>query len=130
MRIYIDKTLLADLGEIESMRINGSRMLQASGGTRWEQVKIRDRKNRKTVITVTVNRLHDSIAEAQRFLLTHEGTIPATGLITLACGVGDGDASLIYLVDAGIEVVDRTYWGASTVHNYTFIGGQFSTKKT
>jgi len=108
----------------DNLRINGRLLAQESQFLRAVQVRMRARGNRKTVITFDIKRLHESIQEAQTFMLLHFVDVPNSGLITLSCVSDGGGEKDIYLANGVAEVVDYSHKGQTSFYTYQITGGQ------
>jgi len=125
MRVWADNFQLADNGQIEpGLEFNGERNLQIDEGARWVEIQVRDRLNERNTITFTVNRLHASIAAAERFCIEHGKTVPRLAkVLKMVCDY-DGPRVELKLLNAGIATVQSTYIGCTSRHSYQIIGGR------
>jgi hypothetical protein len=124
MRIFADKVQLADHGQIEVFDLNEQRVLQIDDGPRWEEVKVRDRKNSQTAIVFKVNRLHASLTACERFILQHAVQVPRRPAVFLMICDYSGQKFELRLLNAGIQSVVSTFIGATSMHTYTVVGGR------
>ena len=83
----------------------------------------RPRGNKKTTLTFTVDRTHESAEDAADFCVRHETQFPVQGLFTYRTDRGE-----LYLPGAVASVTQYSFRGASTTHAYRVVGGSFLTK--
>jgi len=81
-----------------------------------------DRKNLRNSIEFSVKRGHETLADAELFVLTHETTLPSVGII----GFQINEGSFLYM-RGGLESVSLVeHIGVSTTFSYVLVGGRIS----
>lgn len=130
MRIKYGNVILAEHGDsdwiVNDVQIGHRRMLQVDGRTRASGVKVKDRKNVQTTVTIQTTRIHATNQEAGIYLLEHEDDLPQDVdlLVIEELSTGGGIARR-YLQDAGLEQVNvRRLAGKTTTQDYVLIGGK------
>lgn len=123
--------VLADHGvtTVADFRFAGQRTIEVVDLIRAADVRIFDRKNRRSTVTFRVSREHDSHAAAEQFIFDHEMACPATGMLTIECITPSGARKYYYIRGVGIEVVEATYKGSTTFHTYNIVGGMITKTK-
>jgi hypothetical protein len=99
------------------------RTLQVFIPTRAAQPVIFDRDTRINRFAVQVQKLHATLGAALLYIGTHPDTVPATGNAKF-----EQDTSSVWLIGCGIDsvrLVQRI--GVTTVFEYSFVGGYWST---
>lgn len=121
MRIMFGGLTLCE-GENDSpfdMRMDGQKAIQSEPVFRGQFPETNDRGNQTRTISFGLIKEHDSIAEAETYFLMHSEDIPA-GTHTLILESDDRCASLYFR--GFLNAFGSSYDGASTTHQYTFIG--------
>jgi hypothetical protein len=106
------------------LRFRVKRKIQIQEGFRAEQVITFDRGNRETVATFEIMRTFASQEEADVFVLEHEDTIPASGLVSFTAFKANGQKVVRYLAGGKVErheLVEQM--GVTTRHQYIIMGG-------
>ena len=130
MKVKVEDFFLAE-GGIQSpsddFNVDVRRVSQVVNGLRWEEAKIFDRGNVQTTITFSVYRIHDSVADAEVFILDHGANMPGSGEVEF---ISEGEDALVRVLTASvIEGVLCNYEGVSTNYSYTIIGGKVKSRK-
>ncbi|MFA7335075.1 MAG: hypothetical protein WC130_12405 [Kiritimatiellia bacterium] len=130
MKIKINEFWLCEDGELapNSLRVNGRRQIQTAALLRAAAGSVFNRGNSVTTITFSVIRKHDSILEAEGYMLRHEVEIPQEGKVTFICYDSAGAEEIYYFDCGGLETTDASYCGCSTEHSYVLIGGRITTE--
>lgn len=129
MRIRInDIYLTGDFLELpRGLAVNGQQVVDEVQFFRAIAASYFGRGNRSLAISWSIERTHDSVKEAQVFLLTHYKDLPNEGDVVFECGF-PGDTQNVVLADAVLEAVAQgAHSGRCTVFSYTLRGGQPST---
>jgi|SRR5882724_971614 len=106
-----------------NFRINGSRNVQEAQFFRATARQFYDRGNRKTEVTFDVTRVFADQVTAESFILMHETTFPAQGLVTFLAGVSGKQTASRFLKNAVVESVASSIIGCTTRHSYRITGG-------
>ena len=102
-----------------------SRNVQVDEGTRADDVTVRDRKNKRNEFQVIVDRTHDSLGAAFKFLCEHADQVPTVGLVTLE--ENSNGSSVRKMPNAAISNIRCIeHRGVSTKFSYTVTGGKFT----
>lgn len=110
-----------------NLRINGDRLIQEEALYGAAAKVFFDRGNHKTTVTFDVARVFATQLAAEKFLLLHETTFPAQGLVTFFSGrVGQVNFSG-YLANAVVNSVASSLRGSTTRHSYHINGGVMKT---
>lgn len=109
-----------------NFRINGSRNVQQAQFFRATARSFYDRGNRKTEVTFDVSRVFNDQVTAESFILMHETTFPAQGLVTFLAGVSGRQTASRFLKNAVVESVSSSISGCTTRHSYRIAGGVMS----
>lgn len=135
MRITINAAgttvVLADFGttSVSGLEIGQERQVQVSQSVRAHDQTALPRQNRSTQIGFSVTRQHANAAAATAWLLGHEATIPDSGVLT-ATGLGaNGQRVERYLANAVLQSLRGKIIGVTTIQDYRFTGGSFTTTK-
>ena len=129
MFIAVNNYVLADginfhvLTGPSGLQINGVDITQQASLLRATSMRFINRGNRMTNISFSVKRKHNSLLEAERFMLEHERDLPRLGVLTLTTrGTGGYEVSL-YMAEA-IVIPQSVYAGITTQHTYQIQGGE------
>lgn len=131
MKIYIDKTVLADdsLGRAgpNVTAFQGSREfnLQVAEYVRADAITIFDRLNVKTEFSFSTSRLYGSNLDAEAGMLGLVQSIPHFGTIMIFAG----GTKRFYIENAGIVITSFNFVGVTTFMSYRVIGGQLQIAK-
>jgi hypothetical protein len=106
------------------VRIGNSRQTQAVLTMRAPAAKMIDRGNQMTVFEFKVAKKHDSVEDAQTFVLQHSASLQNLGS-TLTV-VEEPSQSSYSLSDAVIREVKSSSDGVVSMHAYNITGGNFS----
>lgn len=115
---------------LNNVTFNRDNQIETFQPLRSDFVKVFDRKNRKTQIEVQITRIHQTIADAHRFILTHDASIPNTGTVEFLILNDSGfvlEGRWMVAGINGVKLVSHT--GITTVWNYPFVGGKLLTAK-
>jgi hypothetical protein len=85
--------------------------------------KALDRFGRLATYAFQVERAHDSIDDAEEFILDHDSDVPSSGDITLTTEAAS-PASLVIPNGKLLRHASALLEGKHTVHSYTIAGGQ------
>ena len=121
-------TWLANGGResIDGLAIDGQRIVQVGTFIRAEEITPFARKNKKTTITFSVSREHNSIEDCGNFILTHAAELPFQGTLHMI-SIAAGGAEYEKILPNATIISDRSrQMGQSSFHSYTFIGGQLT----
>jgi len=123
--------VLADFGvtSVSGLDLDQGRQVQVSDSVRAKAVTALPRQNRTTTITFSVTRHHANAAAATSWLVGHEATIPDTGLLTVIGLGASGQRIERYLGGAALTGIRGKIIGVSTIQEYHFTGGSFSSTK-
>jgi|WetSurMetagenome_2_1015567.scaffolds.fasta_scaffold262298_2 hypothetical protein len=115
---------LAGIGQVlhDQFTVADGTMEQVAQGCRWVDVDVFDRANEQNVITFVVDQQHDSIDDAERFLM--EQKIALRGLWSANFVVGNAVATR-WIKNCVCRMVDARYLGRSTQITYRITGGRF-----
>lgn len=97
--------------------------LEEAGSVKGEYVSILDRKNKATRISFNVQREHDSVMDAELFILQHVKNVPSKANIELRAGDTSSAAS-VFFRDAGIKTGKCSHIGLRTFHSYNIVAGK------
>lgn len=129
MKILIGEVVLAGGEAINQspydISIFNERDVQISGTLRGASVHGYDRGNQQTTLIFSVARRHDSVEDAQNFLLKHAAGL--NGLSSDLRIIEEPSGEEIYLPNAAIRNVRGSLSVNVTTHTYQIIGGNFST---
>jgi len=109
---------------VTRLRFRVQRKIQVSEVFRAEEVETFDRGNRETTVTFEISRTFPNQQAADVYVLQHEETVPATGIVTFTAYQPNGQKVVRYLADGKVrqhELVEQI--GVTTRHQYTIIGG-------
>lgn len=111
---------------VASFSISNRRKADVREGIRAARAIPTDRKNGITSLSVSVNRLHDSVSDAVLFALDHDRNVPLSGTVKIFISktLGQPGGAARVLTNAVIEVGETSYQGATTVTNYQIIGSE------
>lgn len=110
--------------------IKGSRNVQPKEPLRSPGATMIDRLNKKSEVSFTICRSHDTIVAAEDFALTHQDSLPSNGLLTLTSDDGShSNVKARYLQNAVLESVSVKYKGMLSWSTYQFVGGQVTNNK-
>ena len=127
MKFKLDTTDLTgdDNRELPSnFRINGEQIEQPGQFLRAEAIKMFGRKNLKTNLSFDVKRLHDSIAIAQAFVLTHYSTLPrGEKLLDITYTSTDSSETHKYFADCTLSSVEGHHVGSTSFFTYKLAAG-------
>jgi hypothetical protein len=127
MKIFIGEIALAGGVEAQEspcdMTIRNEREVQIVGVLRGNSAVSYDRGNQRTILNFTVTRRHNSIEDAQKFILMH-----AANLCNLSASVSvieepSGDEYV--LPNATVVGVRSSSLGSTSTHEYRIVGGNF-----
>lgn len=122
-----DFVLVAGVAEtalMEDLKINHQRVVQVGEFLRALTAQPFARGNRKTTMSWSITREHADFRAAEQFLLSHSAEIPASGTLML---IAEGSGQKTYkLSNAELQTHESKRIGVTTLHTYTFIGGDFS----
>lgn len=127
MKIKIGSLVVAGATLKESpadLTINGQRLIDEAEFCRAESPDFYDRGNERTIVEFNVWRLHETLEEADIFMLDHAKNIPAVADVTLQ--IEDADGSVVgsrFIKQASCQSVDRRQKGVSTYCRYRIVGG-------
>lgn len=110
--------------------IDGGRILQIDDLVRATHVSIKDRSNKSTTISFSVNREHKSYADAQVFCLEHNEELPGVGALRIDMRKDNGGLIARLCERAGLQGVRTYHKGCRTESSYVFICGEFITPKS
>jgi hypothetical protein len=102
----------------KDLKVTERRAVQVAELFRANTVQVFDRLNRRVSIVFSVQRLFDTVAAAQNFVLDHPGLVPTSGTVIVT---NEGDAGGVpqrFYPDAVVEVVDGSHLGLATRHHY------------
>lgn len=128
MKVKVDATDLAAGGreQVANFKITSTRQVQVDPLIRADFARIRDRQNRTTTVTFEVNRLFDTVADAENFVLIHGDRVPTSGLVAFE----SEDGTITRWMEAAvIQTVDSSFSGVSTKHSYQMTGGEILSAK-
>ena len=129
MQIKIGNFFLAS-GDKESpnnLNVQRNSASQVVEGLRWSEAKTFDRLNRKVTVRFSVTRLHDTLADAERFILTHGTSVPTSGLVQFV--LSDNSSLWMNASTCVCTPVDSKEIGRTTTHDYSLIGGSILSVK-
>ena len=131
MKIKINDFWLCEDGQLapNSLRVNGRRLTQVAALIRSESSAVWNRRNTVTTISFSVVREHDTVREAESYMLEHEVAIPGSGVVTFICYDGCAGESVFYFDAGALETTEASQIGCSTEHTYQLIGGRITTEK-
>lgn len=126
MQIWIGRYQLASEGSggVSNFVSRPRRNLEIREGVRRSTITPVNRQNLKRSYSFAVRREHDSAGDAEIFMLDHEDTLPATGVLRLVARNEQGQETERWIQAAAIEVSDSSYIGRTTSHSYTIVGGE------
>jgi|ERR1035437_87413 hypothetical protein len=127
MQVKIGSYVLCEGNEDSptNLQIEETRSPQVVEGLRWSKVKVYDRLNKRTTIRFTINRLSDSLGNAERFMLMHGSQVPNSGLMQITAY----DGSSIFMDATSCQTVSGKQLGCTTIHDYAFVGGATQTSR-
>lgn len=102
------------------------RLFQTVNTLRGIATSLQDRMNRKTSVSFDTTRLFTDLASAQNFLLTHELSLPGSGTLVFYFGIG-ASTGAVSLQNCVLENYSGRIQGCTTLHQYRFSGGLFTT---
>ncbi len=108
---------------VQDLRGTPQSQVQESTPIGSENAVFYPRGNKKTTLTFTIERAHESAEEAADFCVRHEAQFPVQGLFTYHTDSGE-----LYLPGAVAVVTQYSFRGATTTHAYRVAGGGFLTK--
>lgn len=132
MKITVNHFVLAEMSGpvgVRDFKIVNERLVEAARFLRAESGAFYDRKNRATLVTFAVTRLHGSVRDAELFLLAHELQVPGSGRVTFTARTEDGREVARHLDAAIVGVTESRYVGQSTYHSYAIKGGRLLTQR-
>ena len=108
----------------DELRINGRPLVQEAQFLRAQKIKMFARGNRKTTVSFTVKRLHDSIQAAQVFMIQHYNLLPSEGTLRLKMISDSGGAQNLTMEDSVLGAVLYWHVGKTTFFRYSIEGGK------
>lgn len=124
------KTIVEYTDSIINDDVDESPVFEIVERIRAEAVEVIDRGNVQTVITLTVGRAHNTLAEAQQYRLMFRKTVPRFAeLVTFTTRDFGGGEKQWYLACAGIKARRPQATGVYTYAEITIIGGQLQDVK-
>lgn len=109
------------------LTLNGQQLVDDAHFFRAAAASVFARGNRGSVLQFSVQRLLSGERAAEAFALTHAGSVPTGGLLTIVCGP-TGDEQTVYLEDCAVESVQIVECRGLAVRvQYTIKGGLFIT---
>lgn len=111
------------------LKVNSKRVIDVAEFLGGLYAKARNRKNTRNTVSFSVYRLHETIQDAERFILGHEASLPDWGVVRFTCPPDTGgSAGADFYFTAGLESIDLVmHCGITTVWSYSFVGGRIST---
>lgn len=130
MKIRVNDFWLCQADQLapNSLRVDSRRVVQIAQRLRAISAEPFARGNTVRTISFTVVREHDSVRDAEAFLVEHEAAIPSSGIVEITCHDDAGPETVFYF-DAEIEAVSAGHVGLSTEHAYTLVGGLITKDK-
>lgn len=126
MKINIGTIVLADGVEKNeapyNVKISNTRAIQVTQSIRGESVKSYDRGNQQTTLEFTVTRKHESIEDAQMFILQHSSSL--NNLSDYLTIIEEPSNLVYYLTDATIAEINGYVTNNTSTHQYKVIGGK------
>lgn len=118
------ETRLGDMAA--DVRISGTRLVQTIALFRAAAIKNLSRLNRQTTVTFRTTRLHETLAAALEFGITHEtALVNAQGDIRITAATGSLTGWL--LQNAVVVSAETQQIGLTTISNYQCVGGAVTT---
>jgi len=109
---------------VSRLRLHIDRQIQVQDLFRAPTVTTFDRGNRRVTVTFDVSRTFPSQDAADIFILTHEDTLPASGIVTFTAFKTNGQTMIRWLAGGKVqshELVQQI--GVTTCHQYVIVGG-------
>jgi hypothetical protein len=104
--------------------ISNSRQAQIVSTVRASTARGFDRGNQRTILEFKVSKKHNSVEEAQAYVMQHAASLQ--NLETTLTVIGEPSQDIYSLGDAVIKEVRSTSDGIVSTHAYKIIGGNFS----
>jgi hypothetical protein len=113
---------------VKDFKITPVREIQETKLLRAVARQVFDRGNRGVNISFTCVRLFSDPDTAAAYLLNHENTFPSLQLADVIFTTVSGSVTTtLYLRSAAAKALAGSIKGATTTHNYEFIGGIITT---
>lgn len=109
---------------VTRLKFHVDRKIQVQEVFRAEEVITFDRGNRRTTASFEVSRTFPTQEEADVYVLTHEDTLPSSGMVAFTAVQPNGQKVVRYLAGGKVarhELVEQI--GVTTRHQYTIVGG-------
>ena len=132
-RIALGKLVLAEawsekITTTQGLSIVQQRTLQVAQPVRAAYRKTYDRGNWGHVVTFGATRLHENFRAAAEFMLTHAANLQTEKTLEMTCFENEGLAFTLFLKDVETASVQSVMQGCTTIHQYTFQGGEIAKK--
>jgi hypothetical protein len=111
------------------LTIQGSRSVQVDEFIRGEWPSFKDRNNKATTISFSVERQHRSYGAAEIFCLTHAEDLPTIGDLVIKGRTESGAPLQRIAKNAALVDVRSSHKGVSSTHTYQFMMGELQKAK-
>ena len=131
MTVYLDTFPLA-AGGMESpadWSVTQQRVVQTTNPVRARTTKSLPREDRRTDVSFKVTRLHDSVQDAEEFVIDHPSAVPSNGTLVVTADSQTGAWGKRSMPDCCIQNVAMRHTGKTSVATYSLTGGEFVTTK-
>jgi hypothetical protein len=114
---------------VDEFRIANRPFAQVEPFLRALEQAVFDRGNDLTTVSFVVRREHDTVEDAELFILEHATELPGSGLVMFEAAGATGAASRRYLWASKVTAHDASYKGRTTIHSYVILGGRIRKEK-
>jgi hypothetical protein len=131
VKIQIGDFWLAEAGRegSDELKVNGQRAIDVQSFLRAANVGCFQRGNKVCRISFAVTRKHETLLEAQNYVLKQSSDIPTTGAVKIVSFNPGGEEAVWYLRDGFLESHDSNMIGVTTFHNYALVGAYLTSER-